>query len=127
MKKNILVLIALALTVFGMVLPLNLAFAMVPSGSPGAAVSRQVQARAGTKAVNQQDPAAQASDPCANDTPDDQEVNDGADNDTDKVELQCGDQSGPDDQSEGASETDSAENETADDDATEQATPAQSK
>lgn len=148
MKKNFLVLMALALTVFGMAVPLNMAFAKGPTGNARAGITQQVKARAGAKvgkfnkaarvvsqpAKKQQATAAQAADPCANDTSDDQEVKDSVDTDTDNVELQCGDQSGPDEQVEdssgadtGAADTDTVQDETAGVDATEQTMPAQSK
>ncbi len=147
MKKNILILIALALTVLGMALPLNMAFAKGPIANGSAGISQQVQARANAnvgklkkavKAAKQQTKqlvtAAQATDPCANDTPDDQEVKDSADTDTDNVDLQCGDQSGLDEQVEdgsgsdtGTADTDTLQDEAPGADATEQPMPAQSK
>ncbi len=147
MKRNILLLMALALTVLGMALPLNMALAKGPTANGRAGISQQVQARVGAKVgkakkatkapkqqITQQVTVAQATDPCANDTPDDQEVNDGADTDTDNVDLQCGDQSGPDDQVQDASgsdtgtaDTDTVQDETPGNDAAEQPMPAQSK
>lgn len=108
MKRNILVLLALAVAVFSMALPLNLALAKGPTGSARAGIARiQAKASANTAKLKlaaqvtgrqskQQVAVTQAVDPCANDTPDGQEVSDGAD--TDNVDLQCGDQTGPDEQ-----------------------------
>jgi hypothetical protein len=139
MKKNILVWLAVVLTLFGMALPLRMAFAKGPTGSGQAGIS-QVQARAGSKVGQFKHTAkaakrqakvpvaiAQTADACANDTPDNQEVSDGADTDTDNVDLQCGDQSGPDEQvsdasgsDTGAPDTDNVQDETPGSDAAEQ-------
>lgn len=146
MKKNFLGLMALVLTVFGIALPLNMAFAKGPTANAQAGITQQLEARAGARfgklnkaaqvashsAKQQQTIAAQAAEPCANDTPDAQEVGDSAD--TDNVDLQCGDQSGPDEQvskgsgsSTGTADTDNVQDETTGVDATEQPMPAQSK
>ncbi len=146
MKRNIFVLLAMVLTIIGLALPLNMAFAKGPTANGRAGITRQFKAGASAnmgklkkalKAAKQQTKhvtTAQATDPCATDTPDDQEVNDGADTDTDNVDLQCGDQSGPDEQVEDASgsdtgtvDTDSVQDQTPGSDATEQPMPAQSK